>query len=881
MLYELCLTRVLSVVFYYHTAFLALSLAMLGLGAGAVWVYLQDARDAFPDVLQLESSLQRWLGAAILGMLALPLLVGSLRFGTDLLDNPLQWRFLLLFSSVAGVAVVPFVCGGVVLSRWFVLYRADLPRLYGWDLGGAALGALLLVPWMGFFGGPAALLACALLMASVLWWMPLITPLRPLRNRLVGLGVLLLFLQGVLDLWEIRIDASPDAPSKAVLYKRWNAFSRVVLLPSQGWSRALSAERKEAWKGKMPEQREALIDINAYAPYLAFDGRLEKVEVLAELVSNVAYHLLPPDQRVLIFGPGGGKDIVGALLFEPKQVTGIEINPILIDDLLAKEMRGFTGDLYRHPKTRWIVGEGRSVLQRLDEQFDVIIANSVVTWAAHSSGGMNLAEHSLYTREACGLYLDRLSYHGILSVSLWDVGNHSLIMRWLRTCEQAAKERRIPTLRDRVIVISNRWSEEALFTTTLISKAPFSAAQQQILHDFARRFDYQIGYLPQGSMLHAKAFQPPLPSSQPTERRAASSQPTERRASSQPTERQAVSSQPTERRAVSSQPTTQRHGVEGRREDRADEESATASLPAPPEGEIAWEPPERKRQAKMEILLQRLFGSYFSDPDEAVRIFPANIEAATDDRPFFLYTARLQDIFGKGVWKWAGENTALVSLGISLVVVLMLLLAMIFVPLWWSRRRAVEPLPWGALAFFLCIGLGFMFVEIPLVQRLTLFLGHPTYALTVGLASLLCWSGLGSLWAGRWRDEASLRRGMGVIWPLLLVVLWGVVWWLDAILQAALWWPLWARIVLACGILAIPGCCMGMPLPTAMLWLGERMPHAVPWAWGINGAAGVVASVSIIAVAAELGFSFALGVAWFCYLGAALLFGRMFRGGAV
>lgn len=146
LLYELCLTRVLSVVFYYHTAFLAVSLAMLGVGAGGVWVYLAGERIGRRGVAS-------WMLAAGLAMVVVPVLLASLRFDQARMNVLWQGRFLLVFLPVALACLVPFLLGGVVWAHWFRVYRDDAPALYGWDLLGAALGALLLVPAMQRLGG--------------------------------------------------------------------------------------------------------------------------------------------------------------------------------------------------------------------------------------------------------------------------------------------------------------------------------------------------------------------------------------------------------------------------------------------------------------------------------------------------------------------------------------------------------------------------------------------------------------------------------------------------------------------------------------------------------------------------------------------------------
>ncbi len=346
LLYELCLTRVLSVFFYYHTAFFAVSLAMLGIGVGGVWVYLVPRR--------FSRGIGAWMATAALFVAALPVVLALLRFDHAYLQQLWSGPLLLVFGVVASLCLLPFLAGGVVWAWWFRTYREKSAQLYGWDLLGAAVGALLVVPCMEWFGGPGSVLLCAL----VLFACAAANAHRQKRHRLFRISVLcaagacaLLASQLRWDLLALQIDADPadNRQKTRVLFKKWNAFSRVVLLKGKTWFRALSDERRRFWRGKTPEQLHALIDTNAFAPFVRFDGDLQKVAFLRELVSNLAYHLLPRGRRVLVLGPGGGKDILAALTFAPRQVVGIEINPILVRDLALGKLRNFLGDLYRHP----------------------------------------------------------------------------------------------------------------------------------------------------------------------------------------------------------------------------------------------------------------------------------------------------------------------------------------------------------------------------------------------------------------------------------------------------------------------------------------------------------------------------------------------------
>jgi hypothetical protein len=167
-----------------------------------------------------------------------------------------------------------------------------------------------------------------------------------------------------------------------------------------------------------------------------------------------------------------------------------------------------------------------------------------------------------------------------------------------------------------------------------------------------------------------------------------------------------------------------------------------------------------------------------------------------------------------------------------------------------------------ALLYFALLGLGFMLVEIPLVQRFILFVGKPVYALAAVLFGLLSFSGLGSLLAHRlpWRGALAALALLVLAYPLALPVLF----------QAALGWPLSARLSLSVLALAPLGLLMGVPFPRGLAWLERASPGLIAWAWGVNGAVSVVASVLAAWMALSVGFTVVLIAGALCY-GAALL----------
>jgi len=260
------------------------------------------------------------------------------------------------------------------------------------------------------------------------------------------------------------------------------------------------------------------------------------------------------------------------------------------------------------------------------------------------------------------------------------------------------------------------------------------------------------------------------------------------------------------------------------------------------------------------------------DRQAFVRAYPLDISPPTDDRPFFFALARLGHLLRRDwdtstVYRKSAETLNVLTSLLGITV----LTAGVFIvsPLTLARRRQLAPagrLRW--LAYFSLLGLGFMLIEIPVVQRVTLYLGHPTYALAVVLFSLLIFSGLGSLTTHRVLPASAamtLRRRLPILLGLILIQ--GFI--APVLLAWTQGWPLVLRIAVTVGLLAPLGFLMGMPFPLGWKWVSTQGSSATPWLWGINGAFSVVGSVLAALVSIQFGFRatlllglLAYGLAW-------------------
>ncbi|MFQ5854601.1 MAG: hypothetical protein ACE5LU_03005, partial [Anaerolineae bacterium] len=279
---------------------------------------------------------------------------------------------------------------------------------------------------------------------------------------------------------------------------------------------------------------------------------------------------------------------------------------------------------------------------------------------------------------------------------------------------------------------------------------------------------------------------------------------------------------------------------------------------------------------------QQLLGP---DRNQFMAGYQYDISPPTDDRPFFFHYFRWSQIneilatFGK-TWQPFGGGGYLV-LFILLGLAALTSVGLIVLPLViWQLRRPPDAGPAESpkrprhvtlctFAVFFALGIGFLFIEIPLIQHFVVFLGHPTLAFAAVLLAVLVFSGLGSLAAPR----VPLVPGFIVI--ALGATLYPVL--LRPILSASLGWPLALRLVAAVLSLAPLGFFMGVPFPRTLDLVRGIDPQLTPWAWAINGCASVLSSILATMLAVSTGFSIVLTVAGGMYLAGLLAITPLFR----
>jgi spermine/spermidine synthase len=802
---ELALTRIFSVVMYYHFAFLAISIALFGLSASGVFAYVARRRlDRYStdSLLSAESLIY----AATL-IVALFFLV-RLRVGLNY-----SQKNLVLMLTIYALAALPFFTGGLVVTLAISRLSAQINAVYAADLVGAAAGCLILIPLLDRLGAPGVVLsAAALSIAAAALFAP-----RASRARIAGIGafVLLVPIAGqVSGVAGFDVVDTKGHQGDRILFSKWNSFSRIGVYERTHGDWSLSP----AYKGPLPDTRFMDIDSAASTPILGLAPDLSNAQYLRYELTALAYHIVgaggsglgargmaagaenggppaamqspvpspqspaPAGFTALVIGPGGGRDLASALVFGAARVDGVEINPIIANEVMRDRFREFSGGIYTNPRVRVTVDDGRSFVRRTPEKYDVIQASLVDTWAATAAGAYTLTENTLYTVEAFNDYLDHLTDGGVLTITRWVADGLRLV-----SLAQAACESRGWSAADRLAIV--RHDRVATF---LLKRTPFSAEENARLRAIASQLGFDVLYAPD--------------------------------------DRDAVKA-----------------GGQGSESRNVVEHARDVFVNGAATGDYA--------RLVLAADREQFYASYHSD-----------IRPTTDDRPFFFHTTKLEhqfDVaFGRTMLFGNGLSALMTLLGISTGLVALFVVG----PLVLSARGASQPrgsLAW--LAYFGALGAGFMLIEVSVLQRFVLLLGHPVYSLTVTLFSLLLGTGLGAAWSRRF-EAATLRRtgALGVVTVALLAL--GVIVVATPIVAWAIPFSREVRMLIAVAMLVPLGVALGIPMPTGLRMLSARAPHMVAWAWGMNGALSVLGATLAIFIAMNWGFRVTLLAASATYL---------------
>ena len=485
--YQILITRFFSVMLYYHFAFGAISLAMLGLTRGAMEVYNEPARYAPERVGTEFATHASWFAitgaGAMIAFLCVPLVIPG--------------DYVMVALAVAAVAFVrPFTESGVCIT----LLLTRLPYGGGWlyaaDLAGAALGCLGVIFVLLVVDPVSATLGIGALAAGAGW--TVVRGSGDTRSlRLSGAVALTLtaatIVHAGLDISgksHLGVFWAKGTEQLGTLFERWNTYSRVRVTALGatapfGWGFAHTPEMKI-------EQNHLDIDADAATVITRYNGDIGKLSYLKDDVINAAYLVQPPTD-VAVVGVGGGRDILSGLFFGAKHISGIEINPAIFE-VLTDKFADFSGHLDRLPGVSLVNAEARSYINHSSDRYDLVQISLIDTWAATAAGGLTLTENRLYTVEAWGDFYRALKPGGLLSVSRWydPNGHRGEFYRLVAIAASALQHKGVPAaeLPDHVIALNVDNIVTVITRPDAFTKAQWQGARTRLL---AQGFEILLG----------------------------------------------------------------------------------------------------------------------------------------------------------------------------------------------------------------------------------------------------------------------------------------------------------------------------------------------------------------------------------------------------
>jgi hypothetical protein len=479
---EILLTRIFSVILWYHFAFVAVSVALFGMTLGAVIVHLTPRFFSGP-ALAGRLAAAAWLfglsvAAALAVMLSMSLVVPTLR--SDISD----------LTRLYLVIAVPFTFSGIVVSVALTRFPRRVNRLYAVDLIGAALGCAAVIFLLHFLDAPSAVIAVGAIAALGALLFAVATRTSLMRGAaalmLVGLAALT-FYNAHAQVFRVRW--AKGGRTRPPIYERWNAFSRIAVRNHGQHPAGFYGSGIDISKYRVP-QRFLDIDASAATIITRFTGDVTPLGYMRYDISAAA-HWMRPRSDVLVIGVGGGRDVLAALTMRQKSVTGVELNGAIVD-AVNRRFGDFTGHLDRLPNVRFVTDEARSWIDRSRQKFDIIQCSLIDTWAATAAGAFVLSENGIYTQQAWVSILRHLTDRGVFTVTRWYFhGAPGEILRCISLARASLEQLGVRDLRRHLVVLCRIRNREGFVVrdgvgTVLVFRSPLTDAD-------LRRLDAYVG----------------------------------------------------------------------------------------------------------------------------------------------------------------------------------------------------------------------------------------------------------------------------------------------------------------------------------------------------------------------------------------------------
>ena len=879
---EIAFTRVFAIMMWHHLAYMVISVAMLGFGAAGSLLVVLGKRLGGSWPARALAWLAAGYGIAVFAALGL-----ATQLTVDTVSIWQDKSNLARLAALYAIVFVPFLLGGGTVGLVLTRLATHVNRLYCFDLLGSAAGGAASVWLLSHFGSGATAVIAGALGTLAAACFALAADRRTLLAVLpaTALGALAaLSITGgseTLGIPALRWDI-PYAPGKEL--RGYENSADHVRIPSATAEVGVGPDTERfpgigGDFGRVDRQpaRSRLVGQDGTAPTMLFRGAADPsaFPFLDDTQAAAAYVALRgrggSAPRVLVIGVGGGIDVMVALYHGAASVTGVEINRAMIE-AVTERFDAYLEGLFRpdaHPlsdRIELVHGEGRSYVRHRGAHYDVIQLSGVDSFTALNTGAYTLSESYLYTTEAIHDLYEHVADEGYLSFSRF-------IMKYPRKPRETLRLANIALTALEEMGVEDPASRIVIFrgfnwASTLIKRGRFTSGEIESLQAFARREGFW-----------GLVFDPLRPDDTSVSLPPHLDNRIRLRATKVLKEQRVVlpKAQGARKRFAAALHEAYRHELSGLDTD-AERVVRGVLETLPPEhrtaagntirsvvqSEVARVKPELEAFVQTRRSFGTLLGGSASERSAFANAYEYDVSPSSDDAPFFFNYYRYSGLLRS---RRDAERAHTVSdyyhpdypvghviLLASLAQITLLAGLCILLPLRVVSRTGTKPAQsWRIFLYFAALGMGFMFIEIVLMQKLVLFLGHPIYAITVVLTTLLAFAGLGSLAASAIREISprALRVLLGAIVALLL----GCIGAIDHLLPQLLGWAFPIRVGVVAALLAPLGLALGMPFPLGIRVLDARYPPLVPWAWAINAFLSVFSSIFCIVLAMLVGFS--------------------------
>jgi spermidine synthase len=789
---ELMLTRAFDVTLTPNLSYFVVSLAVFSFGLAGIYATLRP----IPVIADITG---RLVGCSV-GFAASVLLLHPV-------INALPLDYLRIarapivtlaaFGTLYLALLVPFFLAGYVLIAIFSKYAAKIQRLYFWDLVGAGLGTVLVIPFIMQIG-PGGLIVCAAALGLVA--AALFSQSRTATRAYAVAAIIIALVPAIRG--QNYIDFTYHMDKRGIMKAvaqgrdelvRWDPISKIDVLDE-----TFSPETATPWHKSGDRKAIEYDGGNQTSYFYKFDGNLKALRELMDRdrskvnenfwqIGVLASHYLKRDsgQSVLVIGSAGGQETKASLIYGAKYVDTAELVPTVVN-LATGLYSPYIGDIFHNPAVHPHAAEGRSFLRSTDRKYDIIQIYSNHTSSSIAQGSGALAPVYLQTEEAYEEYFSHLTPTGVLHI------NHYGFPRMITTAALAWKKLGYTDFRKHVVLYFS--PSELTLPTLLIKMSPWTA----------------------------------------------------------------------------------------------EEIAALSAYLAPPE----LDPKDRLALMENPLDPSKSFLSadfYSGDfPAELADRMPVNFTPRTDDQPYFSEFRKNIRPLREDPKSFVDPGTAYmlnasllhgipmdqVHLWITGGASIVFALLFIFLPLRFSRVGREEgstALP--LLAYFSCLGAGFITLELTFIQKFMQLIGSPLYTYSTVIFTLLLGAGIGS--AASERLGINSERRWRIPFIAIIAIGLALVFVYPPLARLGLALPLGGRIAVATVMIFPLGFFLGMPFPLGILAI-ERQPRgAIAWAWGMNGLFTVIGGLGSVFLSLEWGFNVTVILALVLYGGALAVFKKM------